>query len=86
MFDEPWFAEAACRPGRGVDPDLFFPDGDVSHDLSPRGQHALAKEVCGTCPVIYECLEYALSNGISHGVWGGLGPIDRSRLKRSETG
>lgn len=34
-----------------------------------------ATEVCDTCPVRSPCLEYAITNAIDDGVWGGLVPF-----------
>lgn len=40
-----------------------------------------AKAVCRSCIVRAECLDYALENGIKHGVWGGLSERERRRLR-----
>lgn len=69
---EPWLQHAACR---GSNPDLFFP---------PRGsniQMAQAKRICSTCPVIQNCLEYALQLGLTHGVFGGTSERERRRMR-----
>lgn len=67
-----WQRDAACL---GVDPDLFYP---------ARGEStAEARAVCGECPVRDECLEYALANCETFGVWGGLGERDRRSLRRA---
>lgn len=39
-----------------------------------------ATELCRTCPVQGLCLEYGLDE--KHGVYGGLGPKARARLRR----
>lgn len=58
-----WRTLAACR---GLDPDLFFAErGDT---LTVRN----ARAVCATCPVAAECLEFAIANGETEGMWGGL--------------
>ena len=69
-----WHALAECA---GVDPDLFFPErgGDISQ----------AKQVCAVCAVRAECLRWALDNGETQGVWGGLGPRARRRLRNGGT-
>jgi WhiB family redox-sensing transcriptional regulator len=84
-FDAPldgrptWYARAACL---GLPLGLFFADD------GERTTHA--QEVCRRCPVQRECLDYALTNGIRHGVWGGLsagerrGLRSRSRRRRAE--
>jgi len=63
-------AGAACR---GTDLDLFFPE---------RGEAAgPARRICARCPVRQPCLEYALSNPITHGIWGGLTDRERRPLQ-----
>ncbi|MEZ5311676.1 MAG: WhiB family transcriptional regulator [Microthrixaceae bacterium] len=37
-------------------------------------------QVCATCPVKTQCLEYALANRIDHGVWGGTSERERRRI------
>lgn len=75
MFDltitpEAWTRDALCAQ---VDPDAFFPEA---------GAHARdAKRVCGACPVRAECLSSALARGERHGIWGGLSPWERRKLR-----
>lgn len=69
--DASWKQWAACQ---GADPELFFPDGG---DI--KLSHAKAKEFCSDCIVYKDCLKFAMDNGITYGVWGGLTPIERQR-------
>jgi len=39
-----------------------------------------AKAVCATCPIRQKCLEYAISNKETEGVWGGLSGPERLKL------
>jgi len=71
-----WRDAAACRD---VDPELFFPDGDVK---SVRAQVAMAKLTCRRCPVSTTCLSWALASGQEAGIWGGLTEAERHRLLR----
>ncbi len=65
-----WRQRAACR---GTDLDVFFPE---------RGETAgPARQVCARCQVRQPCLEYALSNRITHGIWGGLTERERRPLQ-----
>lgn len=71
----------------GADLKDFFPDRD--RDLyGPSADRA--KAVCrGTdggpvCPVLLECLAYALLTEDRFGIWGGLSPRERNALRRSE--
>lgn len=66
-----WQDDAACAE---TDPEAFSPN--------KGGSTREAKTVCAVCPVVAECLEYALANGERFGVWGGLGPMERRRLLR----
>lgn len=53
-----WRDRAACQ---SADPTLFF-----------SAHVAAAKAVCADCPVVEDCLRYALDNREPIGVWGGL--------------
>ena len=71
-----WRHDAACGGGAGDIGGLFFPEHGYSAEY--------AKEICGVCPVVRECLDFAMaSEGDSyrHGVWGGLTPSERQRLR-----
>ena len=70
-----WRYEAACRD---VDPELFFPDGDIR---SARAQVKTAKLICRGCPVSATCLSWALAMGHEDGIWGGLTEDERRRLR-----
>ena len=67
------------------EPDIFYPDRDVSTYGSVA---ARAKAVCrGTetgvvCPVILECLFYGLITEDPFGIWGGLSARERNALRR----
>jgi WhiB family transcriptional regulator, redox-sensing transcriptional regulator len=71
-----WQADAACRD---EDPELFFPISEVGPGAR---QVAEAKAVCARCPVRDRCLDYAVANGLDHGVFGGLTDRERRALAR----
>ena len=71
-----WHDDAACRE---EDPELFFPIGSTGPALV---QLAQAKAVCAWCGVQSVCLEWAVSAGVEHGVWGGLSEEERRALRR----
>jgi WhiB family redox-sensing transcriptional regulator len=73
-----WRDKALCRE---VDPDLFFPLGDGP---LTRRQIAEAKAVCAGCPVIAECLAFALTQ-LPEGIAGGTTPVERVALRRGQT-
>ena len=74
--DNDWQERGACI---GEDPELFFPVGNTGPAVL---QIAEAKAVCRTCPVMAECLRYALEYGEDHGVWGGHSEDERKAIKR----
>jgi WhiB family transcriptional regulator, redox-sensing transcriptional regulator len=69
-FAARWRERAACC---GTDLNLFFPERGESADP--------ARQVCVRCPVRQLCLEYALSNRITHGIWGGMTEWERRPLQ-----
>lgn len=66
-----WMLRAKCR---GISPTEFFPSDGVGVEV--------AQQICHDCPVSAECLEYALTNHIEHGVWGGASERERRRILR----
>ena len=69
-FAARWRELAACR---GTDLEVFFPG---------RGESAEpARQVCAACPVRQPCLDYAITNRIAYGVWGGLTERERRALR-----
>jgi WhiB family redox-sensing transcriptional regulator len=65
-----WPSLAACQNG---DPDALFVQG---------AEQNVAKRICRSCPVRYECLADALDNRIEFGVWGGMTERERRALLR----
>ncbi len=66
-----WQDLALCAE---TDPDIFFPE--------KGGSTTPATSVCAQCMVQAECLEYAISHDIRHGIWGGMSDNDRRRISR----
>ena len=71
-----WRDDASCRH---TDPDLHFP---VAHTQGWKTQTRQAKQVCAGCPVIEQCLKWALETEQSAGVWGGLSEQERKQMLR----
>ena len=74
--DWDWQVNAACR---GTDTSNFY------HPENERGPSRVkremrAKAVCAGCPVIENCLRWALDTREPYGVWGGLSPEGRESL------
>ena len=77
--DMPWRKRGACvrvSTNSAFLTDLFFSAG---HENEKR---KIAREVCDTCPVKQECLDYALTHHERFGVWGGLTERERRRMRR----
>jgi WhiB family redox-sensing transcriptional regulator len=66
-----WVDRAACID---MPQEIWFPDRGELLDK--------ARQVCGSCPVQQECLEYALGRKERHGTWGGLSERERRRILR----
>lgn len=76
-----WRAQAACK-GNG---DLFFgPDDESLRARYAREQKAAS--ICAACPSRMPCREFMQAQGISYGVWGGIGEIDRGPASRRDPG
>lgn len=70
-----WRAHAACS---GYPNTLFFPASDAVDE----GSIEKAKAICAVCPVIDDCLEYALETNQRSGIWGGTSEKERKSLRR----
>ena len=66
-------ARAACY---GSDVDAWFPDMVGGF----RQENVQAMKICNTCPVMAECLEWALHHE-RYGIWGGTTPKDRREMR-----
>ena len=70
---EDWESRALCAQIGG---DLWFPER--------REEAAEAIAICNQCPVRTACLQFALNNDITHGIYGGLTKTERRRLPQPE--
>lgn len=70
-----WRARAACS---GYPNTLFFPSSDAVDEPSIEK----AKAICAVCPVIDDCLQYALETNQRSGIWGGTSEKERKSLRR----
>jgi WhiB family redox-sensing transcriptional regulator len=74
-----WSDGAACR---GIENLLFFsPDVMESKEVRSRRERQ-AKQLCADCDVREDCLNTALAQRESYGIWGGLTEIERRALLR----
>ena len=68
-----WIEDAACT---GMDWNVFFPE------RGGPGSPARAKLVCFRCPVQADCLDYALADDTTAGIWGGTTETERTQMRR----
>lgn len=70
IASDEWVQRAVCGDS---DSDLWI------SDLRPDQEKA--KDICAGCPVMMDCLEWAIRNNETGGIWGGLGPSERKEYK-----
>lgn len=69
--DTSWMNDSKCHPDDGI---TWFPG------VGERTRTTEAKQFCQNCPVKQKCLDWAITNKIIYGVWGGHSPIERAVL------
>ncbi len=72
-----WQEQAVCA---SVEPDLFYP---APHEHGRRRQ---AKALCASCPVVNECLQWALEINDKFAILGGLTAHEREAIKGTARG
>lgn len=75
-YDMKWVDSAKCR---GMDPNDFHP---IKSDPYLIPKVKAAKAFCQGCPVIHDCLLYAVSTMEEVGVWGGKSAKERRAFRR----
>lgn len=68
---ENWRVSAQCR---NADPDRLFVKGAKQQE---------ARVICRGCPVLTQCLSYALDERVEFGVWGGLTERERRAMLKA---
>lgn len=66
-----WLDYAACY---GKPTDWWY---GADGRRGPRPNQDLAKRICRRCPVITQCLAWAIETGEAWGIWGGQTPEER---------
>ncbi|GAB3056771.1 hypothetical protein GCM10027053_17770 [Intrasporangium mesophilum] len=64
------------------DPEEWFSDRSRGGQSRLRDRREAAR-LCDGCPVVSECLEYAVATRQRYGVWGGMSERDRTVLTRA---
>lgn len=83
-LEKRWLPKALCATKR---PELFFTDhgtetlANPSEKVKATWEHA--KRICRQCPVREECARDYL--GEVEGIWGGLDPSERIKLRKENT-
>jgi WhiB family redox-sensing transcriptional regulator len=72
-IDDIDMTNAACK---SADPELFFAE------VKEREKIADAKSYCDRCPIVMQCLTYALNNE-EFGIWGGTTMAERLLVKNN---
>lgn len=73
-----WRQQSACAESSSQTR-LFFPVGVTG---PAEIQIRQAKAVCAECPVVSDCLDYAITTNQEYGVWGGTSEEERRVLRR----
>ena len=71
-----WRDRASCA---GLDVDDFVPDGQGAC-VPPE-----VLRVCASCPVVQDCLDFALRSKERFGFWAGTSPRERRLLEPGDT-
>ena len=72
-----WVRHAKCA--NHPNPDAWFPPKEQPSQETREA----ARAMCEGCPVIADCLAYALTSPVmEHGIWGGMTEYDRRMLRR----
>jgi WhiB family redox-sensing transcriptional regulator len=76
-----WMTKGACV---GEPADLFFPGPGRDGAVKTKK----AKQICRTCPVVNDCIMYAMTFAPRSliGIWGGTTERERTRIHKSTTG
>ncbi len=75
--DEVWQIKAACRGPHAV---VFFPPSRPERKDERLARERAAKEICRCCPVLQDCLSYAVRIRETNGIWGGLNEAERKQI------
>lgn len=75
-----WREQAACK---GKPQAVWYPTSAGTGNANPSLYNP-ARRICERCPVMAECLDFALSTNQTEGMWGGLTPKERRERRAHE--
>lgn len=79
--DLSWRALAACRDLEPAEADrLLYPQMPTGGGAADRRWDE-GRALCASCPVAAACLNWALTTGEEHGMWGGVTEGERAELR-----
>jgi WhiB family redox-sensing transcriptional regulator len=64
---------------------VFFPPPQFERKVERAERERRAKEICASCSVRNDCLDYALTIREPHGIWGGLNENERRAILEPQT-
>ena len=76
-IDDSWQPRGLCR---GNHSHLFFPPSTFERKDERERRELRARAICRVCPVMSECLEYAMRIREPYGIWGGFTESERRDL------
>ena len=71
-MESSWMGSGKCNE---YSPGVFFPSDGAGVEI--------AKRICNRCEFQEICKEYALTNRVDHGVWGGTSERQRRRILKA---
>jgi WhiB family redox-sensing transcriptional regulator len=74
-----WQDRGACHDGVSW---VLFYSADGERPAEREVREAAAKEMCAGCPVLDECLEYALDHPEKWGIWGQMNEDERESARQ----
>jgi WhiB family transcriptional regulator, redox-sensing transcriptional regulator len=80
---EAWQTRAACRGPQAM---VFFPPTHAERKEDKIERENRAKDICASCVVRQDCLEYAIRIREPHGIWGGLNENERKQVLQRRAG
>ena len=57
-------------------PEIFFPE-DIPEPAAADLAIEVAKAMCGECPIMRECRDYAMQAQKEYGIWGSITAAER---------